>query len=68
MNDCKKVTVAMSGGIDSAVAALLIQKAGFDTCGATMRLCDKISDEGIDLNESDIADAKSICDKLKYCV
>lgn len=64
MNDCKKVTVAMSGGIDSAVAALLVQNAGYDTCGATMRLCEKITDEGIDLNNSDIADAKSICDRL----
>lgn len=30
--------VAMSGGVDSSVAAYLTQKAGFQCCGATMQL------------------------------
>ena len=33
-----KVLVAMSGGVDSSVAALLIRKQGFDCAGATMKL------------------------------
>ena len=34
-----KVLVAMSGGVDSSVAAYLTQQNGFDCIGATMLLC-----------------------------
>ena len=54
----------MSGGIDSAVAALLVKEQGFITSGATMKLCEKISRDGTDLSLSDINDAKAICDIL----
>ncbi len=36
----ERVLVGMSGGVDSSVAALLLQRAGFDVEGATMRLFD----------------------------
>ena len=64
MNDNKRVTVAMSGGIDSAVAALLLMRQGHAVTGATMLLCNRILADGTDAALSDIADAKSICDSL----
>ena len=35
-----RVLVAMSGGVDSSVAAYLIREAGYETTGVTMRLYD----------------------------
>ena len=60
----KKLTVAMSGGIDSAVAALLSIREGYDVKGATMTLCKKIDAEGNDLTSQDVADAKAVCDRI----
>ena len=60
----KKITIAMSGGIDSAVAALLLSREGAEISGATMRLCQRLLPDGNDASDIDITDAKAICDKL----
>lgn len=36
----KKALIAMSGGVDSSVAAFLMQQQGFNCCGGTLILCD----------------------------
>lgn len=63
-----RVLVAMSGGVDSSVAAYLIKKSGTDAIGVTLKL---FSNEDISLNEektccslSDTEDARSVAYKL----
>ena len=64
MNSIKRVSVAMSGGIDSAVAAFLLQQKGYSVSGATMKVCKRILPDGTDATLSEIEDAKQICKAL----
>ena len=68
MND-NKALVAMSGGVDSAAAALLLQKSGYDIEGITMRLWNEsafANNASInDLDENSLQ-AKAIADALNF--
>ena len=64
----KKALIAMSGGVDSAVAAKLMLEQGFECVGCTMRLYDN-EDAGIFRSRTccsldDVEDARSVAYRL----
>ncbi len=64
-NDQERVICAMSGGVDSSVAAKLLVDAGYDVMGVTMKLFDS---DGVILEEGsrtccsleDVEDARAV--------
>lgn len=59
-----RVFVAMSGGVDSSVAAALLAKHGHDVTGVTMQLRPSSDDEGGCCSSSAVRDARRVCDLL----
>lgn len=64
----KTALIAMSGGVDSSVAAYLTQAAGYDCAGATMRLFatedTALPREGSCCSLDDVEDAKAVARRL----
>ena len=73
--DKKKIIVGLSGGVDSAIAAYLLKKQGYEVTGAFMRNWDAIANNDISGNptldepmcpqEQDYEDAKKVADQLE---
>ena len=59
----RRVLVAMSGGVDSAVAAGLLVRQGYDVVGVTMKLWGGESDTGC-CSVSDVDDARRVARQL----
>ncbi len=64
-----RVMVAMSGGVDSSVAAGLMLEAGHEVVGVTMKLRDTTAEERAGRSASccspdDLMDARRVCDTL----
>jgi len=64
-----RVLVAMSGGVDSSVAAYLLQQQGYDVIGITFQLYDysrtnRADGKGGCCSLEDVNDARSVCLKL----
>ncbi|MGN0448697.1 MAG: tRNA 2-thiouridine(34) synthase MnmA [Acutalibacteraceae bacterium] len=61
----KKVMLGISGGVDSAVSAYILNKSGYETVGVN---CCFLPDENSplqkEINQKNIADAKATCDKV----
>ena len=66
----KKALIAMSGGVDSSVAALFMKESGYDVIGVTMKLYDNeeinISREKTCCSLSDIEDARGVAYQLGF--
>lgn len=59
----KKAMIAMSGGVDSSVAAYLMQQQGYNCCGGTLILCDEaLTGQAA---PSPAADAEAVAQTLK---
>jgi len=59
----ERVLVAMSGGVDSSVAAALLVEAGHDVVGATLKLWGGHSDSGC-CSVADVDDARAVARRL----
>ena len=70
-NTKKKIAIAMSGGVDSSVAAALLKEEGFDVIGLTMHLWDyeavggNVAHETSCCSVENIYDAQHVCEHLK---
>lgn len=60
----KKVIVGMSGGVDSSVAAYLLQQAGYTVEGLFMKNWEQDDTQTYCAAAQDLADAQMVCDKL----
>ncbi len=60
----KRIIVGLSGGVDSAVAALLLKEQGYEVVGLFMKNWEDDDDEEFCSSREDLVDAVSVADKI----
>ncbi len=65
INKNTKIIVGLSGGVDSAVTALLLKEQGYDVAGCYMQNWMAEKDDPFCSAEQDLTDAKKVCDHLQ---
>ncbi|XP_070309618.1 mitochondrial tRNA-specific 2-thiouridylase 1 isoform X4 [Odocoileus virginianus] len=64
MQAARHVVCAVSGGVDSAVAALLLRRRGYRVTGVFMRNWDSLDEHGVCTADRDCEDAYRVCQIL----
>jgi tRNA-specific 2-thiouridylase len=60
----QKIVVGLSGGVDSAVTAMLLKQQGYDVTGLFMKNWEDDDDDEYCSSKQDLIDAVSVADKL----
>lgn len=60
----ERIVVGMSGGVDSAVAALILKEQGYDVIGVFMKNWDEVDENGICSADEDYTYVRQVCDKI----
>ena len=67
MNDSNKIAIAMSGGVDSSVAASIIKEKGYQAVGISLQLWNYSESDnrfGTCCSLDDLADARRVAEKV----
>lgn len=60
-----KIVVGMSGGVDSAVSALLLKRQGHEVLGVFMKNWEETDENGICTAQTDWEDVRACCDQIE---